>query len=82
LRIRGVLAAIDELEDYRADRPADENEYQRQWCRVFCGDPGDWVTIEAWVYGMRADRVSKLGGVVLDGIWTHEIQLKISQRPG
>jgi gamma-glutamylcyclotransferase (GGCT)/AIG2-like uncharacterized protein YtfP len=78
----GVLAAIDELEDYRADRAADLNEYQRQWCRIFCGDPGDFVTIGAWVYGMRADRVLALGGVGLDGIWTHEIQQEVVQRQG
>jgi gamma-glutamylcyclotransferase (GGCT)/AIG2-like uncharacterized protein YtfP len=78
----GVLAAIDELEDYRADRAADENEYQRQWCRVFCGDPGDWVTIGAWVYGMSADRVLALGGVELGEGWSGEIQERIAREMG
>jgi gamma-glutamylcyclotransferase (GGCT)/AIG2-like uncharacterized protein YtfP len=78
----GVLDPIDELEDYRADRAADQNEYQRQWCRAFCGNPEDVVTIGAWVYGMRADRVLKLGGVILDGSWSQEIQQKIGQQQG
>jgi gamma-glutamylcyclotransferase (GGCT)/AIG2-like uncharacterized protein YtfP len=78
----GLLAAIDELEDYRADRAADLNEYQRQWCRVFCGDSLDSETIGAWVYGMRADRVLALGGVELMEGWSGEIQGRIAREMG
>ncbi len=65
----GILAALDELEDYDPTRPISENLYHRQQMEVYnlLGLSLDW----AWVYLMHPQRVNQLGGIHLpDGWWS------------
>jgi gamma-glutamylcyclotransferase (GGCT)/AIG2-like uncharacterized protein YtfP len=55
-----VLAALDELEDYAADRPAAENEYQRVLTDVFSPEAEPLGT--AWTYIMDDAGVRRLDG--------------------
>lgn len=64
-----VLEAIDRLEDYRPDRPADRNEYQRCLLPVF--DMSDRFQALAWGYCMERSKVNKYRGVTIaSGWWT------------
>lgn len=63
-----VLQDLDDLEDYRPDRPTVENEYIRQQREVF--DLKGRSLGLAWVYLMQPERVEQMGGVLLpDGKW-------------
>ncbi len=63
-----VLKALDDLEDYRADRAAAENEYLRQWLAVF--DEQQTFLRQAWGYTMSRDRIQEKQGVcLLTGEW-------------
>ncbi len=63
-----VLDRLDWLEDYNPQRPAVENEYNRQKIQTYSPSwqPLDW----AWVYLMTLEQVNRLGGVLLtNGCW-------------
>jgi gamma-glutamylcyclotransferase (GGCT)/AIG2-like uncharacterized protein YtfP len=65
----GVLATLDELEDYRPDRAMSENLYNRQSAEVY-NLLGSSLGL-AWVYLMYPQRVEQLGGIYLpDGCWS------------
>ncbi len=64
----GILATLDELEDYNPARLPYQNEYVRVKTEVFslAHQPIGW----AWTYCMEAARVQRLGGVLLpEGQW-------------
>jgi gamma-glutamylcyclotransferase (GGCT)/AIG2-like uncharacterized protein YtfP len=64
-----VLKTLDDLEEYDPDRPAHENEYERQEQDIFNLD-GTLLT-RAWVYWMPRDRALQFGGVLLpNGRWS------------
>jgi gamma-glutamylcyclotransferase (GGCT)/AIG2-like uncharacterized protein YtfP len=66
-----ILVALDELEDYSADRPPEQNEYDRQKIQTFSlshQSPGN-----AWVYLMEPEKAKRLGGVLLSqGRWSEK----------
>ena len=63
-----ILTALDELEDYRPERPESENLYNRRQIEVY--DQQERLLSWAWVYLMNRDLVVQLGGVVqLNGLW-------------
>ncbi|AFY48258.1 hypothetical protein Nos7524_2416 [Nostoc sp. PCC 7524] len=65
----GILAVLDELEDYHPTRPMSANLYNRQHMEIYnlLGSSLDW----AWVYLMNPELVHKLGGIFLpDGWWS------------
>jgi gamma-glutamylcyclotransferase (GGCT)/AIG2-like uncharacterized protein YtfP len=64
------LFKIDQLEGYRTERPAIENEYNRR--QIDCYDAHHLQRItQAWVYEMHMDRVCELKGTVLrSGKWS------------
>jgi gamma-glutamylcyclotransferase (GGCT)/AIG2-like uncharacterized protein YtfP len=64
-----ILVALDELEDYRSDRPPAQNEYNRQKTKTF--SPIHQPLGNAWVYQMEIAKAKRLGGVLLPGgNWT------------
>jgi len=64
-----LLAALDQLEDYEADRPLAENEYYREWIGVMGGDRQPLGA--AWCYFMLPEAVQARGGVqVSSGRWS------------
>jgi gamma-glutamylcyclotransferase (GGCT)/AIG2-like uncharacterized protein YtfP len=67
-----ILIALDELEDYSADRPLEQNEYYRQKIQTF--SLSHQSLGDAWVYLMEPEKAKRLGGVLLsEGRWTgHE----------
>ena len=64
------LFKIDQLEGYRTERPAIENEYNRR--QIDCYDVHHLQRItQAWVYEMHMDRVCELKGTLLkNGKWS------------
>jgi len=62
-----ILAHLDALEGYAPDRPARENEYQRQQLAVYSlnGAPLG----QAWGYVMTPEHVKELGGILLPSGW-------------
>lgn len=63
-----ILAELDELEDYRSDRPAEANEYQRQRVEVF--DENGRSLGVAWTYWMTLEKVEHLQGEwIATGEW-------------
>lgn len=68
-----ILADLDELEDYQADRPLEMNEYFRIQTEIFEAAPDRQPLGAAWVYQMRLDLIEQLGGVWLpSGQWTSQ----------
>ncbi|MGG6297998.1 gamma-glutamylcyclotransferase family protein [Leptolyngbya sp. AN02str] len=69
LQNASVLARLDELEDYQSDRPAEQNEYNRQ--RIAIQRPDGVSLGQVWGYIMSVDRVQHFGGVVVSsGNWS------------
>jgi gamma-glutamylcyclotransferase (GGCT)/AIG2-like uncharacterized protein YtfP len=67
-----MLSQLDELEDYRSDRPTEKNEYDRQKTKTF--SPTHQPLGTAWVYMMELEKAKRLGGVLLpEGNWTESI---------
>jgi gamma-glutamylcyclotransferase (GGCT)/AIG2-like uncharacterized protein YtfP len=65
----GVLAELDELEDYCCDRPSEQNEYQRSLIEGFTPDHQSIGPV--WIYWMPLSRIQQIGGVLLpDGLWS------------
>lgn len=62
-----VLSALDELEGYDPNGPADANEYRRDRISVYRFSGG--VLAEAWAYFMTASRVHSVGGILLPSGW-------------
>jgi gamma-glutamylcyclotransferase (GGCT)/AIG2-like uncharacterized protein YtfP len=63
-----ILLELDELEDYRPDRPMEENEYYRKKIQTF--SPSHQSLGDAWVYLMELEKAKRLGGVLLsEGLW-------------
>lgn len=63
-----ILLELDELEDYRPDRPMEENEYYRQKIQTF--SLSHQSLGDAWVYLMELEKAKRLGGVLLsEGQW-------------
>ncbi|NJK28417.1 MAG: gamma-glutamylcyclotransferase [Coleofasciculaceae cyanobacterium SM2_3_26] len=63
-----ILRVLDELEDFKPDRPPEENEYNRTKVEVFdlTKRPLGWV----WTYTMFPEKIHELGGVPLvSGEW-------------
>jgi gamma-glutamylcyclotransferase (GGCT)/AIG2-like uncharacterized protein YtfP len=67
-----ILLELDELEDYRPDRPIEQNEYYRQKIQTF--SLAHQSLGNAWAYLMEPEKAKRLRGVLLeDGQWTgHE----------
>ncbi|NJL36783.1 MAG: gamma-glutamylcyclotransferase [Leptolyngbyaceae cyanobacterium RM2_2_4] len=64
-----VLKDLDEWENYHPDRPAEENEYQREEIEV--GGSDRQPLGKAWVYRMSIEQVERCGGVLLtEGRWS------------
>ena len=64
-----ILKELDEWENYDPDRPADENEYQREEIEVRGGDRQPLG--QAWVYRITAEQAKRFGGVLLiEGQWS------------
>jgi gamma-glutamylcyclotransferase (GGCT)/AIG2-like uncharacterized protein YtfP len=64
-----ILTALDELEDYAADRPPEQNEYYRQKIQTF--SLSHQPLGNAWVYLMEPEKAKRLGGVLLsEGRWS------------
>lgn len=64
-----LLDALDELEDYKSNRPADENEYQRQIRPIYT--ISHQPLTHAWVYLMLSTQIQRWGGQYLaSGHWT------------
>lgn len=59
----GLLAALDDLEDYQPHRPLSENEYSREWASVFDLDYNPAGS--AWVYRMTPTQVQEHHGQLL-----------------
>jgi gamma-glutamylcyclotransferase (GGCT)/AIG2-like uncharacterized protein YtfP len=70
LRFRNaeVLKALDELEDYQADRPKAQNEYDRQKIQTF--NLNHQPLGLAWVYVMESEQAKRLGVPLPKGEWT------------
>lgn len=65
----GILSGLDELEDYHPNRPAVQNEYDRQQVEIY-GLDGQLLGT-AWAYLMTSQQVRRRGGVLLpDGWWS------------
>ncbi len=67
-----VLRDLDTLENYDPQRPATENEYQREKVEVFDLNlqPLGW----AWIYRMLPEQPGQLGGIWLsEGVWTGKL---------
>lgn len=65
----GVLASLDELEDYHPERPDTENEYQRQRVEVFTLNHRPLGF--AWTYLMSIEQATQLGGILIPhGKWS------------
>ncbi|UZQ55171.1 gamma-glutamylcyclotransferase [Trichothermofontia sichuanensis B231] len=62
-----ILAHLDALEGYSPDRPAVDNEYQRQQLEVY-GLDGKSLG-RAWGYVMVPEQVERLGGIFLPAGW-------------
>ncbi len=62
-----VLDALDRLEDYRPERPPEQNEYNRQLIEIFnlYGEPLE----TAWVYLMNFHLIRRYGGILLPSGW-------------
>lgn len=70
---RGVLAALDRLEDYQPGRSPQANEYQRRFVPV-CSPVGCYLGY-AWAYFMLPARVRAYGGRLLGaGVWHSRLQ--------
>ena len=68
-----ILSSLDRLEDYKEDRAADLNEYERLWVPTY--DSSDRLITYAWAYYMTTARISQHQGLKLaSGIW-HGITL-------
>lgn len=68
-----ILADLDELEDYQADRPLEMNEYFRIQTEIFEVEPHRQSLGTAWVYQMQPALIEQLGGVwVPSGQWTSQ----------
>lgn len=66
---RMVLNELDWLEDYDANRPAEQNEYIRVKVETFSLDHQSLGPV--WVYLMQLERAKRSGGVFLpNGRWT------------
>ncbi|MEL6496745.1 MAG: gamma-glutamylcyclotransferase [Cyanobacteria bacterium J06623_7] len=64
-----ILASLDRLEGYQANRPAHLNEYDRAWVSVY--DKSDRQIGQAWAYQMSLGKVRQYQGVRLNsGSWT------------
>jgi gamma-glutamylcyclotransferase (GGCT)/AIG2-like uncharacterized protein YtfP len=63
-----ILTALDELENYRPDRPAIENEYQRVQREVF--NRAHQSLGLAWVYIMEPERVQQIGTLLNCEYWS------------
>lgn len=64
-----VLKDLDEWENYDPDRPAEENEYQREEIEVWGCDRQP--VGKAWVYRMSLEQAEHWGGVLLpEGQWS------------
>lgn len=64
----GVLAALDELEDYDPQRDRAANDYDRELVATYNLDGS--IGVSAWAYLMSPDKVRAWGGVlVADGWW-------------
>jgi gamma-glutamylcyclotransferase (GGCT)/AIG2-like uncharacterized protein YtfP len=64
-----ILTALDELEDYAADRPPEQNEYYRQKIQTF--SLSHQSLGKAWGYLMEPEKAKRLGGVLLsEGRWS------------
>ncbi len=67
-----IFQSIDVLEDYAPNRPAEENEYNRQQISVYTVTGTSMGLV--WAYIMTPQRVDLRGGVFLpEGIWHQEI---------
>lgn len=63
-----VLQAIDGLEGFDPNRPAEQNEYERRRVEAFDEEGNSLGRV--WVYGMSPKRIGEMGGCLLeDGIW-------------
>lgn len=72
----GVLTVLDALEDYDADRPTSQNEYQRRAIKIYGPDQSE-ISL-AWTYVMAIERAQAMGGVVLpDGIWNRHVHRRL-----
>lgn len=60
-----ALTDLDRLEDYSPNRSTTENEYERQWTKIF--DERNQSLGWAWAYFMTLEKVQRLGGVLLPG---------------
>ena len=66
-----ILSRLDQLEDFDPDRPATENDYQRQEVAVF--DLQQRSLGSAWTYLMSWEQVQGLGGIWLpNGTWAKQ----------
>lgn len=63
----GILVSLDELEDYYPDRPAEQNEYERQQIEIY--DLDRQLLGTAWAYLMTPQQVRYRGGVLLPNGW-------------
>lgn len=64
-----VLTALDELEDYHANRLPQDNEYERQQIEIY--NLSAQSLGRAWVYLMTSEQVQRLGGVLMrSGCWS------------
>jgi gamma-glutamylcyclotransferase (GGCT)/AIG2-like uncharacterized protein YtfP len=75
LRDADALRWFDELENFVATRPPEQNEYQRVRTACFAeteNDTGSTSLGEAWIYIMTPERIAAENGVEIpSGIW-HE----------
>jgi gamma-glutamylcyclotransferase (GGCT)/AIG2-like uncharacterized protein YtfP len=64
-----VLKDLDEWENYDPDRPAEENDYQREEIEVWGSDRQSLG--KAWAYRMPVEQAKRWGGILLtEGQWS------------
>ena len=64
----GMLAQLDDLEDYDVGRPASQNLYERHYIKIF--NPAGHSLGAAWVYLMSLERIRGMAGTRLPkGCW-------------
>ncbi|MFM7365910.1 MAG: hypothetical protein ACKO11_15715 [Cuspidothrix sp.] len=59
------LTALDDLEDYQANRMQSKNLYNRHYIEVYNLN-GSSLRF-AWVYFMTSEKIYQLGGIILNG---------------
>ena len=64
---RAILADLDQLEDFQAERSPEDNEYQRRLTIVY--QLSGKLLGEAWCYFMTPAKIKQLQGVLLPSGW-------------